>query len=325
MVRFKHKLTPLHKAFVQQYVFSKYNPNGLYKKVFFCPEDKMIAFAFRMEDYECGNKDAWGCVNMYHQLLVPFQYMGIYNYGHFLIGIKDGQHTPYEYDLYNKKGRFLYKIGGLKTTPHKAYNLVFNDEYKEQFRVSIRKMAISKNLYKQLYVMENGLAFLQNTSDKVGLILFSKMKLPFEYHALAIPQNGYILGIIETGKKDTSALYDCQLIKVKSQIQREKSIHPTGINLFSSKTLEEVKVYFENKELFEKECNSIVSYNEQVRFSGEDLRFFPYDTDNVCEKDYDDEVYEQEEDSSNPWSNYSIEESLYDALGGEMEAIWNID
>lgn len=25
------------------------------------------------------------------------------------------------------------------------------------------------------------------------------------------------------------------------------------------------------------------------------------------------------------WDDYSLEDSLYDALGGEMDAIWNID
>ena len=34
-----------------------------------------------------------------------------------------------------------------------------------------------------------------------------------------------------------------------------------------------------------------------------------------------------EEEDNDPWSreNYTIEDSLYDALGGEMDAIWNID
>lgn len=46
--------------------------------------------------------------------------------------------------------------------------------------------------------------------------------------------------------------------------------------------------------------------------------------------DIDDE--EEEEDDDNDldtgydyWQNYSSEEALYDALGGEMEAVWNID
>lgn len=36
---------------------------------------------------------------------------------------------------------------------------------------------------------------------------------------------------------------------------------------------------------------------------------------------------EEEKENYNPWSreNYSYEEAMYDALGGEMEAIWNID
>ena len=31
------------------------------------------------------------------------------------------------------------------------------------------------------------------------------------------------------------------------------------------------------------------------------------------------------EDRGTGWENYSREDSIYDALGGEMDAIWNID
>ena len=323
MGKYRTKFIPSHQNFVSRFVCNKYNHYNLYKKAYFC-EDEDIAFVIKMEDYENDNYEAWGCVNMAHQLLVPFEYKRIFNFGRYLIGVNcEG------IDLYNKKGQFLYKIGGLKKTPHKAYKLVY-DEQMELFRIAVRKMAISKSLYKRFYVIDNGLAFVQNPNDKVGLILFSKLKLPFDYYAVAVPQNGYTLGIIEAGNKDETPLYNCQLIKVKSQIKSDDSIHATGINLFTGLTLEEVNAYFKNKEQFEKECNSIICYNQEVKFSSEKLQFFPNDTGNIgevkydCDYDEEDEV-EREEDDYNPWENYSYEESLYDALGGEMEAIWNID
>ena len=56
------------------------------------------------------------------------------------------------------------------------------------------------------------------------------------------------------------------------------------------------------------------------------MEFFPFDSGlpNLQEDEYDEEP---DVDDYNPWSreNYSYEEAMYDALGGEMEAIWNID
>ena len=39
------------------------------------------------------------------------------------------------------------------------------------------------------------------------------------------------------------------------------------------------------------------------------------------------QVEEDEREEYNEWSreNYSYEEAMYDALGGEMDAIWNLD
>ena len=324
MKKNRRKRTLQHDSFFYTYVRSRRNPYGIYGKVYFC-EDEDIAFVIKIEDYDDGYMGAWGCVNMAHQLLVPFEYEKIYDFGRFLIG-----RNCLGFDLYNKKGQLLYKIGGLRKTPHKAYMLVY-DEEKELFRISIRKMAISKALYKRFYVVENGLAFAQKPNEKVGLILFSKLKLPFEYYAIAVPQNGYTLGIIEASNNNNTQLYDCQLIKVRSQIKREDSIHTTSINLFTGKTIEEVNAYFENKEQFERDCNSIICYNERLRFSGESLRFFPFDTENVGEIKFDDYDYAAEENSHereddyNVWEHYSYEEAMYDALGGEMDAIWNID
>ena len=39
----------------------------------------------------------------------------------------------------------------------------------------------------------------------------------------------------------------------------------------------------------------------------------------TCEDD------DEDDGNPSPWENYTIEDSLYDALGGEMDAIWNID
>ena len=108
-------------------------------------------------------------------------------------------------------------------------------------------MAISHSFYEKFYVNKNGLAFLKKKNGKVGAILYSKLKLNFEYNAIAIPQNGYTLGIIETKpSKSMSCLYDCLLIKIKSQIKKNYSVHPTGITLFKDKTWNEVKNYFAN-------------------------------------------------------------------------------
>ncbi len=316
MRRFKKKLIPSHQAFVNQYVQSRYNPIGIYKRAYFC-EDEDIAFVTKVEDYdeECELFGGWGCVNMAHQLLVPFEYERIYDYGHYLIArMQNG------YDLYNKKGQKLYEIVGIRKTPHKAYKLIYEDNW-ESFRICIRKMSVSKGLFKRFYVLDNGLAYMQNEDEKVGLILFTKLKLRFDYYAIAIPQNGYTLGIIESDRENDTIYYDCQLIKVRSQIKKEDSIHPTGINLFTRKTLDEVNAYFKDIDQFEKECNSIVCYNQGVSFDGYQLKFFPYDTDNVGEQEEEQEPKEYH----GTWDDYTWEDSLYDALGGEMDAIWNID
>lgn len=316
MRRLNKKLIPKHQAFIQMYVQTRYNPIGIYKRAYFC-EDEDIAFVTRVEDYdeEYDILGDWGCVNMAHQLLVPFEYERIYDYGRYLIAKK-----PSGYDLYNKKGQKLYEIDGVRKTPHKAYKLLYEDDW-ESFRVSIRKMSISKGLYKRFYVLNNGLAYVQNENEKVGLILFTKLKLPFDYYAIAIPQNGYTLGIIESERENDMIYYDCQLIKVRSQIKKEDSIHPTEINLFTRKTLDEVNAYFKDIDQFEKECNSIVCYNQEVSFDGHELKFFPYDTDNVGEQEEEQEPKEYH----GTWDDYTWEDSLYDALGGEVDAIWNLD
>ncbi len=301
MRHYHKKLIPKHQNFVNLYVFSRYNPRGIYKKAYFC-EDEDIAFVIRVEDYE-DNPDSWGCVNMQHQLLVPFQYERIFDYGRFLIAINcEGRF------LYNKKGQMLYEIGRILKPHHRAYRLIFDSE-NENFRIAIRKMAISKEQYRIFYSMPNGLVFAKKKEGKVGAILFSKLKLPFEYYAIAVPQNGYTLGVIENWEADAKeALYDCQLIKVRSQIKKEDSIHPTGIYLFTRLREDKVKDFFINKERVVNECNRIVCYNEQVRFSAEKLRLFPFDTDNLPEEpDYDEDAGGNE----NEWENNM---SLHDYL-----------
>ena len=301
MRHFHKKLIQKHKNFVNQYVRSRYNPIGIYKKAYFC-EDEDIAFVIRVEDYEDA-PDSWGCVNMQHELLVPFQYERIYDYGRFLIAINcEGRF------LYNKKGQMLYKIGNVSKTQHRAYRLIFDSE-NEAFRIAIRKMIISKDEYEIFYSMPNGLVFAKRKDGKSGAILFSKLKLPFEYYSIAVPQNGYTLGVLEKRKTDGGEpLYDCQLIKVRSQIKKDDSIHPTGINLFTDLREDEVKDFFSNKEQVVNRCNQIICYNEHVLFSAEDLRLFPFDTDNLPkEPDYD----EDEGTDEDEWDDNM---SLYDNL-----------
>lgn len=294
MTRYK-KLTQAHQVFVNLYLRSCHNPIGLYKRVFFC-EDGDLAIVCRSDN----EYDAWGCVNMANQLIVPFGYAKIINFGHFLLGITseilDGQF------LYDKKGKFICKVFGIINTHHKTYSLLI-DECQSLFRLSIRKMSVSNGLYRRLHVLDNGLCFMQDQEWKVGLNLFSKLKLPFEYEAIAIPQNGYTLGIIESGEKRGEKLYDCQLIKVRNQISKDGSIHPTGITLFEKKTYLEFSFYFSDKEKVEKDCNSLVCYNEKVHFNADKLQFFPYDTSNIScqglETEY--EKYERPLD----WDDYS--------------------
>jgi len=311
------RLTPVHKDFVNKYVCTRYSYIGLYRVAFFC-EDEDIAFVLRVQDRN--DAEAWGCVNMKHQLLVPFEYKKIFDYGRFLIAINSSGRY-----LYNKKGQLLYPIEFIRKTEHKAYRKVFEpDEY--GFRICIRKMAISKSRYLGILVMKNGLAYLENEINQVGAILFSKLKLPFEYRALSEPQNGYMLGIKAYDvDEDGEQTYDCLLIKVRNKIQKEDSIHPTGITLFSHKTWDDVLIYFEDKKQFEKDCNSIICYNQQVSFDADTLNFFPSQIglpEFPGEEEEDDE-----EDYYDPWSreNYSYAEAMYDALGGEIEAIWNLD
>ncbi len=300
MRRYHKKLTPKHQNFVNQYVLSRHNPLGIYKKAYFC-EDEEIAIVIHIEDYE-EQPSSWGCVNMQHQLLVPFQYERIFDYGRFLIAINNKGRF-----LYNKKGQMLYEIGNIIKTSHRAYNLIF-DPQNELFRIVIRKMAISKEQYVFFHSMPNGLVFSKRKDGKVGAILFSKLKLPFKYYAIAVPQNGYTLGVIENGEaEDGETLYKCQLIKVRNHIKKDDSIHPTGINLFSCLRKDEVEDFFKNKERVANECNKIVCYNEHVCFSIEDFKLFPFETDNLPgEPDYQEE--EEEETDRN---NMSLHDYLH--------------
>ena len=84
--KFTKKLTPQHQEFINKYLHSKYNRSGLYKLIYFC-EDEDIAIVIRYNDYY-DTQDAWGCVNMSNQLLVPFEYRRIWDYGRFLIARK---------------------------------------------------------------------------------------------------------------------------------------------------------------------------------------------------------------------------------------------
>lgn len=311
---FNKKLIPIHQAFIDKYLFSRRNPHGIYRPVFFCEDDNIAFVKYAKDDIE---DETYGCVNMNNQLLVPFEYSRIFDYGHFLIAVNDFQKV-----VYNKKGQRLFETRGRRKTNHKAYErLTHPDE--DIFKLSIRKISISNGWYKHFYVLDNGLGYVMNTSDKVGLILFSKLKLPFDYYAVSLPQNGFALGII----KNKNGLYDCQLLKVRSQIKREDSVHPTGIDLFTEKSEEEVLAFIQDKDTITQQTNSIVCYQQQVFFNKDELKFFPLDIqDSKSQTELEQEEEDVEEDNyHNPWMNYTHEEALYDALGGEMEAYWNID
>lgn len=314
----KKKLIPIHQTFIDRYLYCSRNPNGVYRPIYFCEDDNI---AFVKQAHDDINDETFGCVNMDNQLLVPFEYKRVFDYGHFLIAV-----SGFEKVVYNKIGKKLFETRGRRKTNHKAYEKLIHPDG-GLFKLSIRKISISNGWFKHFYVLDNGLAFCVNSKDKVGIILFSKLKLPFDYYAVSIPQNGYALGILENGK----GLYDCQLLKVRSQIKREDSVHPTDICLFTDKTEDEVLAFIENKDSITEQTNSIICYQQHVHFSKENLMFFPVDVqDSKTEKELEREQEEDEEDYSsgndyNPWMNYSYEEALYDALGGEMEAYWNID
>ena len=314
----RKKLIAKHQEFVNKYLCSRYSP-GIYRRIYFC-EDEDIAIVARVQDYDekTGQSSNWGCVNMDHQLLVPFEYNLIEDFGRFLIAY--GSDSSF---VYNKKGQKLYEIDGVYKTNHQAYTIL-SDKESGWYRLVIRKMAISKSVYSDYYILDNGLVFLQTPDLDVGLVLFSKLKLPFEYMAIAVPQNGYTLAIKKSSeKRDDYNLFDCLLLKVRNQIKKEDSIHSTGISLFVGKSWDEVTEYFTDKELFDKECNSIICYNEKVKIDADKLAFFPYDPDmpHIVE-----EEEEQEKEIYDPWSreNYSYEDALDDALGGEWSALVNI-
>ena len=75
---------------------------------------------------------------------------------------------------------------------------------------------------------------------------------------------------------------------------------------------------------YSKETNSIVTKKAKVK---NDVVLLDKIGDYVWDGDfrYTKEPYSNEDDTPSSWENYTIEDSLYDALGGEMEAIWNID
>lgn len=331
MSSFKKKLTPVHQEFVNKYCYSQMrNPKGKYAKIIFC-EDENLAIVIpasiyygHKEEYsdERDFPDGWGCVNMENQVIVPFDYKMVYDFGHFLIAKYCGL---YHKVLYTKSGKELYELSFVKHTTHKSYIKLYDYKDSSKFRICIRKMAVTKGLFEDILVFENGFVYLKNDERKVGAILFSKIKLPFEYRAITTPQNGFLLGIKQShASKTNSPKYDCLLIKIESQIEKEKSIRPTEVTLFTSKEWDDVLTYFEDKEQFKKEVNSIVCNNQQVHFNADTLNFFP-----TCiglpQYPTDDEV--EEKDYFDPWSreNYSQEEAIYDAFDGEMDAMWNID
>lgn len=328
----EHKrVTPKHQDFINKYVCAQYDSRGLYGKVLF-GEDEDIAIVRKIEDYK--KEEAWGCVNMAHQLLVPFKYRRIWDYGRFLVA-RNSEGTYF----YNKSGQMLYEVDHVSKTSHKAYIKLFDAEEPYYFRLAIRKMAISKSLYQDFHVLDNGLAFLQNTNNKVGLVLFSKLKVPFEYEAIAIPQNGYTLAVKESYEtSEDGCLYDCLLMKVRSQIKKEDSIHPTGITLFERKTWDEVLNYFEDTDTFKKECNSIICYNEKVNIEVSKLEFFPFDSglpnlQEEPEEDYSDEpeYYEEERTYNHYNGSYAqdvegwSDQDIDIVFDGDPDAYWNID
>ena len=308
--KFKKKLTPQHQDFVDKYVCTRYDPLGIYYLVFFC-KDNELAFVKRKDDYDIS--EAWGCVNMSHELIVPFEYGGIWDYGRFLIA-----KNSMEVHVYNKKGKLLYQIISVQKTTHKAYSKLFGSD-SCGFRLAIRKMAISKSLYYDFHVLENGLAFLKNDENKVGLVLFSKLKLPFEYEAVAIPQNGYTLAVKKSNdiSKLGKSLYDCLLLKVKSQIKRENSIHPTGVMLFERKSWAEAQEFFRNTDLIEKKCNSIICYNEKVRINPYSLKFFPFDLDLTNQVDDDETDHNRCSDIDYQWTDEDTWDAMTDGQYGD--------
>lgn len=331
MNKFKTKLTHQHNRFINLYLLCKYNPHGIYKSIYFC-KDPNIAFCKKNEHNE--NDCGWGCVNMENQVLIPFVNDNIVNCGRFLIA-----DSIYGKWLFNKKGQRIYEIGDIIKTKNKSYTIILGNDF-SSFRILIRKISISQYDYKEIYITDNGLAYMQSLNDKVGIILYSKLKVPFIYSALTIPQNGFMLGIKETETVNNEPLYDCELLKVKNEIKKENSIHTTNMLLFNGKTKEQLKEYFTNEKQFEADCNSKIYFNERVKMSCSLLRFFPFTTDNIistyenfeeetCDDDYgfcDEGLTYRRYNGSyaqdiEGWSDDDIDI----VFEGDPDAYWNID
>ena len=333
MNKFKTKFTRQHARFINLYLLSKYNPHGIYKRVCFC-EDPNIAFCKKSKNDE--NDYGWGCVNMENQILIPFDNNNILNCGRFLIA----DSIYYGKRLFNKKGQKIYEISNVIKTKNKSYTIILGDDF-SSFRILIRKISISRYEYKEIYITDNGLAYMQSLDDKVGIILYSKLKVPFIYSALSIPQNGFMLGIKESKaiKDNFEPLYDCELLKVKKGIQKKNSIHTTNIMLFKEKTEKELKEYFINEKQFEADCNSKIYFNEKVKISCSLLKFFPFTTDNIIStsEDLEEEIYDDDYDFNDEktyiryngsyaqdiegWSDDDIDI----VFEGDPDAYWNID
>ena len=170
------------------------------------------------------------------------------------------------------------------------------------------------------HVEENGLMFLEDIGNNVGLIYQNQIILPFDYEAISVPQDLYSLAIKESPvKADGEKLYDCFIIEYKEQIEFDNAVRLTNIKLFENKEWDEVEEYFENTERVRHHLKSLSAKELNVYINPEEISFFPFNGNLPCH------LFDKEERDYCQWSNYSLNESLYDALGGDMDAIWNLD
>lgn len=315
----KIKLSGEHKKFFYAYRATRYNP-GLYNRIYFPSHDEVAIVHPKSDPLDSAT---WGLVNMNNQYILPFEFERIRMFGKQFILADDG----YELAIYNRQGKKLHTISCVRRTKNSAYWIIRNED---AFWLTIDRNTMSKGSFDRYRLLDDGLMYLRlYDKDLCGIIRYTKLFLPFEYTAISTIDGGYCIGI----KKDDNNRYICELIKVRSNYSKPNPIHPTGITLADNLTFDELQAFINNKEEIQCILDGIVCYNSKVIMNYSSLSWFPkglIDIDEVI--DIDDEEEEEEEDDDNDldagydyWQNYSSEEALYDALGGEMEAVWNID
>lgn len=309
----KPKLTPEHQLFRQKYRRSRMNPHALYDRIYF-GEDENIAIV--IDDHtEYGS--LCGCVDIKNFCyILPMEYEWIKDYGYFLLA-KDAD----DIYIYNKQGQLVEEcVDCIKKTSNRLLRKLYLDSG-DNFKLIIKRRHISKQLFSHIKIMDDGLALLKNADGRIGIIRYSKLKLEFKYVAITEPTNKYMLAIEEFTENEQKR-YRCELLYVATK--NGITIHHTNIYLFENLTEKETRSFFNQ-----------VSWNMDRAFINglgymsislqlQDFQWYlGEDDEDELENEFEDE--DSDDSYYNPWSEYTIADSLYDACGGEPEALCNLD